>query len=128
MPIMTMTTRTVLAILLREPDRPIFGRQICRATGLGPGTVYQILLRFEGLSWLTSEWENAASHGQGGPPRKYYKLTPYGATQVRADLDKVAFRIKDQATFRFDDVSEIEMSEESLHDAASRSPGSPPLC
>lgn len=50
--------------------------------GLGPvpgGSLYPALLRLEKLGFLSSQW----TAGDGGPGRKYYKLTAAGRGALR---------------------------------------------
>ncbi|WP_113705385.1 PadR family transcriptional regulator [Nonomuraea lactucae] len=83
---MTLPTQLVLRALLEEPDREMYGLEICAVAGLPTGTIHPILARFEGLGWLTSRWEEGDPHEQGRPRRRYYRLTPDGMEKARQAL------------------------------------------
>lgn len=57
-----------------------------QATGLASGTLYPLLHRLLEAGWLTARWEEADPAAQGRPARRYYRLTPQGATQARQAL------------------------------------------
>lgn len=66
-----------------------FGFDIMAATGLTSGTVYPALDRLETLRLVGSRWESeAAAHAEGRPARRYFHLTPNGATALQAALAK----------------------------------------
>jgi PadR family transcriptional regulator, regulatory protein PadR len=73
---------------LGQPDREDwFALEICRRTGLGSGTVVQILFRLQEWGWVTSQWEDTAeAHRQGRPRRRFYHLTGVGAAEARRVL------------------------------------------
>lgn len=48
-----------------------------------PGTVYPLLARLDKAGLVTTRWAEAA----GGPPRKYYRLTPQGRESLTAGAD-----------------------------------------
>jgi DNA-binding PadR family transcriptional regulator len=50
---------------------------------LAPGTVQPILIRFEGVEWLESWWEDVDPADVGRPRRRYYRLTHEGAELAR---------------------------------------------
>jgi PadR family transcriptional regulator PadR len=81
----TIPVLQVIDLLLAEPGRDDwFALEVCRRTGLGSGTVAQILLRLQEWSWVTDRWEDAAeAHRQGRPRRRFYRLTGLGASQAR---------------------------------------------
>jgi PadR family transcriptional regulator PadR len=83
---MTVQTQLILQALLRDPVRELYGLELSQETGLLPGTAYPILLRLENEGWVTSRWENIDPHAEKRPPRRYYRLTPTGATQASAAL------------------------------------------
>ena len=78
----------VLDLLLSEPGRDDwFALEMCRQTGLGSGTVAQILFRLHDWGWVSSRWEDATeAHQQGRPRRRFYSLTGQGATEARRIL------------------------------------------
>jgi PadR family transcriptional regulator PadR len=83
---MTIPTRLVLHALLKDPARELYGVEIGAEAGLPSGTVHPILARFEALRWLESRWEDIDPRVEGRPPRRYYRLTPAGATLAREAL------------------------------------------
>src|SRR5437763_16736030 len=78
-PRMTMPSQLVLQILLEDPQRELYGRELGQAAGLPSGTVHPILARLEGMRWLESRWEQIDPSAEGRPARRYYRLTPEGA-------------------------------------------------
>ncbi|MFE0527150.1 PadR family transcriptional regulator [Micromonospora parva] len=74
----------VLNTLLDADDHELHGWAIMKATGKGGPTVYKILERLAESKWVTSRWEDDANTEPGKPRRRYYKLTPHGATSARA--------------------------------------------
>ncbi|WP_245614297.1 PadR family transcriptional regulator [Actinokineospora inagensis] len=88
-PRMTIPTQLVLRALLEEPDREMYGLQICAAAGLPTGTIHPILARLEKVGWLRSRWEEIDPGEQGRPRRRYYSVNPDSAAAVRAALHRV---------------------------------------
>jgi DNA-binding PadR family transcriptional regulator len=84
---MTMPRRLVLQAFLEDPERERYGLDLALEAGLEPGTIYPILVAFEGAGWLTSREEEVDVHAEGRPRRRYYKLTATGVTSARAALD-----------------------------------------
>lgn len=83
---LTSNAWAVIAVLDRAVEaEPAYGTQICRATGLGPGTVHPILQHLTAAGWAES-WTKPAHQGDqprpGGPPRRYYRLTDTGRTAM----------------------------------------------
>ncbi|GAA1814107.1 PadR family transcriptional regulator [Agromyces neolithicus] len=72
----------VLAVLsqLRAPQYGYSLRQALTEHGMPieEGTLYPLLRRLEGQGLLASEWRI-----DDGPPRRYYTLSPAGATAYR---------------------------------------------
>ena len=81
----TVPTLQLIDVLLSEPTRrDWFGLELCRRTGLGSGTVAQILYRLEEWRWLESRWEDAAAAAaQRRPRRRFYRLTGEGERAAR---------------------------------------------
>jgi DNA-binding PadR family transcriptional regulator len=56
-----------------------YGFDIMDHTGLPSGTVYHALSRLERDGLVRSQWEALEkAHGDGRPPRRYYRLTAQG--------------------------------------------------
>ena len=83
---MTIPTQRVLAALLGDPERELYGVEIGEAAELRSGTVHPILARLEGVGWLASRWEEIDPQAEGRPPRRYYRLTDDGVLAARAAL------------------------------------------
>ena len=84
----TVPVLQVIDLLLAAPDRDDwFALDICRQTGLGSGTVAQILFRLHDWGWVSSRWEDATeAHRQGRPRRRFYRLTGQGAGAAKQVL------------------------------------------
>src|SRR5207237_1051559 len=84
----TVPVLQVIDLLLAQPSRDDwFALEICRQTGLGSGTVAQILFRLRDWGWVTSSWEDATeAHRQGRrrPPLPRARIRPRG--RPRGDL------------------------------------------
>src|SRR5580704_2292042 len=80
------TLEMVLLKLLSE--RPMYGYEIVstlreRSSGeflLKDGTLYPVLYRLEQMGSVEPQWKTQ----ERGVPRKYYRVTPYGARQLKA--------------------------------------------
>ena len=72
----------VLALLVRKD---CYGYEIsdtiARRIDISDGTVYPILRKLKSDGLVTTYLQEES----GGPPRKYYRLTPEGAAQYRQD-------------------------------------------
>src|SRR4051812_7725130 len=89
---MTTPRLLVLAALINDLDRERYGLDLAREAGLEPGTIYPILVAFENAGWLTSRAEEIDVHREGRPRRRYYQLTPTGATAAREAVARAAQR------------------------------------
>jgi DNA-binding PadR family transcriptional regulator len=66
-----------------------YGFDIMEETGLTSGTIYPALDRLERLGFARSEWEDAQlAQAEKRPPRKYYRITPDGARELEAALER----------------------------------------
>jgi PadR family transcriptional regulator, regulatory protein PadR len=83
---MTTPRLLVLRALLDDPGRERYGLDLATDAGLEPGTIYPILVAFEGAGWLSSREEDIDVHAAGRPRRRYYLLTAEGATAATAAL------------------------------------------
>jgi PadR family transcriptional regulator PadR len=88
----------VLSMLERSPRYGFELVQLLgRADGLltSEGTIYPLLSRMRGEELVATEWQESS----GGPPRRYYRLTPAGRhaledfrhewTRFRAAVDEI---------------------------------------
>jgi DNA-binding PadR family transcriptional regulator len=87
---MTIPTQLVLAALLADPTREMYGAEIGGEAGLPSGTVHPILARLEGVGWLESHWEDVNPRLAGRPARRYYRLTAGGADMARNALARAS--------------------------------------
>jgi len=77
----------VLSLFVRDPDRPLYGREVIRRTSVRSGSLYPILHRFEQHQLLRAEWETIGDAVEAGVrPRRYYTLHPEGAERARIAL------------------------------------------
>jgi DNA-binding PadR family transcriptional regulator len=83
---MTTPRLLVLGALLGDPGRERYGLDLAAEAGLEPGTIYPILVAFEGAGWLSSREEDIDVHAAGRPRRRYYRLTAEGVTAAEGAL------------------------------------------
>lgn len=91
-----MTTRT-LQILLALADGPLHGYGIKQSveerTGggvrLGSGTLYEAVHRLVGQEYIEEVAAPAGEPTSGGPPRRFYALTPEGRDALRDELRRM---------------------------------------
>jgi PadR family transcriptional regulator PadR len=66
-----------------------YGFDIMEETGLSSGTIYPALDRLESLGFAHSEWEDARiAQEEKRPPRRYFRITPDGARELQAALER----------------------------------------
>jgi PadR family transcriptional regulator len=87
---MTVPTQLVLQAFLdafaEDPQRELYGLEVCALAGLQTGTIHPILARLERLGWLRSSWEQIDPKQEGRPRRRYYRLDPNSIATIRAAL------------------------------------------
>jgi PadR family transcriptional regulator len=84
---MTTPRRLVLHALMEDPESERYGLELALQAGVEPGTIYPILVAFEGVGWLTSREESDVdAHAEGRPRRRYYRLTMAGVVAVQEAL------------------------------------------
>lgn len=67
----------------------LYGFDIMEETGLSSGTIYPALDRLERLGFARSEWEDAhIAQREKRPPRRYFRITPPGARELEAALER----------------------------------------
>ncbi|WP_329105536.1 PadR family transcriptional regulator [Micromonospora sp. NBC_01699] len=76
----TQPLLVVLETLLAADEHELHGWAIMKATGRAGPTIYKILERLAEAEWVTSRWEAEVEPGK--PRRRYYRLTPHGATRA----------------------------------------------
>jgi len=77
----TKPTLKVAAYLSDLKGASTWGLQICAETGLGSGSVYSVLDRFEGYGWVESYWEE--DNSRRGARRRLYKVTTLGKGSLK---------------------------------------------
>lgn len=77
----TKPTLKVASFLQSIKSNSTWGLQICSETGLGSGSVYAVLDRFESYGWVESYWEE--DNNRRGARRRLYKVTPAGKTNLK---------------------------------------------
>ena len=79
---------SAVAVLDAIARRIRHGFDIMDATGLPSGTVYPILGRLERDGYVRSQWEmQATAAREKRPPRRYYEVTPGGATALARSIE-----------------------------------------
>ncbi len=84
---MTMQTLAVLSTMLSDPEADWYGLDLCKRSGIAPGTIYPLLARLVKAGWLERTWESIDPVVEGRPRRRLYCLTALGATEGRWTLD-----------------------------------------
>jgi DNA-binding PadR family transcriptional regulator len=73
--------------MMQDPESERYGLELALQAGVEPGTIYPILVAFEGVGWLTSRQESDVdAHAEGRPSRRYYRLTAAGVAAVQEAL------------------------------------------
>lgn len=86
MPVKKTDRRTSVArALLESPDRPHWGYPMAASLGMQRPVLYKILQWMVDLEWLTTDRESGRSL-KGHPPRRYYRLTDKGLSEIPAFL------------------------------------------
>ena len=89
---LTIPALKVLKLFLGNVRKTRSGADISRETGVGPGTLYPLLARFEQLGFFTSEWEDVEPATVGRPRKRLYKISGAGmkvAQDAVADVRSV---------------------------------------
>jgi DNA-binding PadR family transcriptional regulator len=77
----TKPTIKVARFLAELKASSTWGLQICSETGLGSGSVYSVLDRFEMYGWVESFWEE--DNNRRGARRRLYKVTSVGKKSLK---------------------------------------------
>lgn len=81
----SIATQLVLALLIDQRGQELFGGDITKTTEVRSGTLYPMLQRLEGISWVESRWEDAEDALRARRPRRrYYRLTGLGEREARS--------------------------------------------
>jgi PadR family transcriptional regulator, regulatory protein PadR len=73
----------VLRALLDDVEGEHYGLSLIRRSGVGPGSLYPILLALEDGGWIEGAWEDIDEAAAGRRRRRYYRLTECGASSAR---------------------------------------------
>jgi PadR family transcriptional regulator PadR len=79
----------ILSYFLASEGTESTGADLIKETGLPSGTVYPILLRYERLKILESQWEDGNPKDLGRPRRRFYRLTGSGMALATSTLSKL---------------------------------------
>lgn len=79
----TAATVTVARHITHGLDRPHYGYEISKATGVDHQTVGPILRRMERDGWLESRWEDIDPTVEKRPRRRLFTTTPAGAVELQ---------------------------------------------
>jgi DNA-binding PadR family transcriptional regulator len=82
--------RVFLVAATSDVRAELAGADIMHAATISSGTLYPILLRFERLGILTSQWETGSPAELGRPRRRFYRLTSSGAQFARDSLSDLS--------------------------------------
>jgi PadR family transcriptional regulator len=85
---MTIERVRVLSEMLSDPGAEWYGLDLSKRSRLKPGTIYPILDRLLKAEWVERRWEDIDPAVEGRPRRRLYRLTAFGATQARWELDQ----------------------------------------
>jgi len=83
----TKSAIRILEKFLRDPTAEIHGFRLVEELDLKSGAVYPLLIRWEGMGWVESHWEESDRHG---PRKRLYRLTAQGVTAARELLAEPA--------------------------------------
>lgn len=81
---MTHSLVAVVTELLGAPDDRHWGYEMSRTSGIRSGVLYPILGRLLDRGWLEDGWEDAKEVQGKRPPRRYYKVTEEGLSELGA--------------------------------------------
>lgn len=79
----------VLRLFLTSVRKTRSGAEITRESGVGAGTLYPMLARFERDGLLTSAWEDIDPREEGRPRRRLYRISGEGIRVAQTALAKV---------------------------------------
>jgi PadR family transcriptional regulator, regulatory protein PadR len=88
----TQPALKVLRFLFEDLHRGRSGAEISKATGVGSGTLYPLLVRLQAADWLDGKWEDIDPKLVGRPRRRFYTLTGLGQRHARAALAELQVR------------------------------------
>ena len=84
-------TLSVLVALASEPLAWRHGMALTKQTGLGPGTLYPLLIRLADQGYLEDTWVQPDRPGR--PARHAYRLTASGLARARERQDEASEQV-----------------------------------
>lgn len=72
----------VAVALMDPPNAEHWGYDLSRRTRVRSGVVYPLLTRLLDLEWLEDGWEDPAIITDRRPPRRYYRVTERGRSEL----------------------------------------------
>jgi PadR family transcriptional regulator, regulatory protein PadR len=82
----TLKVAIVLRVFLEDPDRPRYGFELMKLTGMASGSLYPMLARLERAGWLAKGREKIDPHSEGRPARTNYTITGSAIAAARIQL------------------------------------------
>jgi PadR family transcriptional regulator PadR len=76
---------TLARALLAGGEGPHFGADLWERTGIRTGVLYPLLTQMMTDGWLADGWESPVPVGR--PPRRYFRVTPYGFVALTRLVD-----------------------------------------
>ncbi|WP_141751399.1 helix-turn-helix transcriptional regulator [Rhodococcus sp. 1139] len=94
----TPAVQAVLALLLRHPEKEIYGYRVMDALGYSSGKTYRILARLTGANWLVRH--DPGLDSVSGKPRVTYSIAPAARSTIKAALADARERERRGSRFR----------------------------
>lgn len=83
--IRTRATLAVAEVMLSNPGGRYYGYDLWQVTGVRPGTLYPLLVRWLNAGLIADAWQDPHDMGtQQHLPRRYYTLTDKGRAELGA--------------------------------------------
>jgi PadR family transcriptional regulator, regulatory protein PadR len=86
----TPKTAVVLKVFLEDPERPRYGFELMKLTGIASGSLYPMLARLERAGWLIRGKEDIDPRAAGRPARTNYLLTGTAVSPARVELARLS--------------------------------------
>lgn len=95
----TKSLASVALVLMEDADALHWGYELSRQADVRSGVLYPILARMLEAGWLTDGWEDPAGI-TGRPPRRYYRLTDRGRSELGAVVATALKRVPGRSVRR----------------------------
>lgn len=76
----------VLKVFLDDPNKPRYGFELMKLTGMASGSLYPMLAKLETAGWLTKGREVIDPRVAGRPARTHYTTTRAAVSVARVQL------------------------------------------